>query len=88
MHDFICILTGSPGYFLFIIIYVIHKIEGNDNSPVSFNVMVNYHYHSESRVINPVILVYATQKSNYQKEIVSEKNDIDELPEGTFFLLV
>ena len=34
------------------IIYVIYKNGGNKNSPDSFNVMVNYHYHSENRVIN------------------------------------
>ena len=33
------------------IMYVILKNVGNDNSPDSLNVMVNYHYHSENRVI-------------------------------------
>ena len=33
------------------IIYVILKNGGNENSPYSLNVMVNYHYHSENRVI-------------------------------------
>ena len=33
------------------IVYVIQEIEGNDNSPDYLNVMVNYHYHSENRVI-------------------------------------
>ena len=33
------------------IIYVILKKGGNENSPDSLNVMVNYHYHSENRVI-------------------------------------
>ena len=33
------------------IIYVIYKNGGNDNSLDSLNVMVNYHYHSENRVI-------------------------------------
>ena len=33
------------------IIYVIQNIVGNDNSPDSLNVMVNYHYHLENRVI-------------------------------------
>ena len=32
-------------------IYVIQKNGGNKNSPDSLNVMVNYHYHSENRVI-------------------------------------
>ena len=32
-------------------IYVIQKIGGNEISPDSLNVMVNYHYHSEKRVI-------------------------------------
>ena len=27
------------------------KIGGNNNSPDYFNVMVNYHYHGENRVI-------------------------------------
>ena len=30
---------------------VIQEIGGNDNSPDSLNVMVNYHYHIENRVI-------------------------------------
>ena len=33
------------------ILYVIQEIVGNENSPDSLNVMVNYHYHSENRVI-------------------------------------
>ena len=33
------------------IIYVIYKNGGNKNSLYSLNVMVNYHYHSENRVI-------------------------------------
>ena len=36
----------------FMIIYVIHKIGDNENSPNSLNVTVNYHYHGENRVIN------------------------------------
>ena len=41
------------------IIYVIYKNGGDDNSPYSLNVMVNYHYHSENRAITPVIPIYA-----------------------------
>ena len=52
MNDCICILTGSPGLYLSMIIYVIFKNGGNNNYPDSLNVMVNYHYHSENRVIN------------------------------------
>ena len=33
------------------IIYVIHKIGGNQNSPDSLNVTVNYRNHGENRVI-------------------------------------
>ena len=33
------------------IIYVIYKNGGNENSPDYLNVMVTYHYHSENRVI-------------------------------------
>ena len=33
------------------IVYVIQKNAGNDNSSDSLNVMVNYHYHGENRVI-------------------------------------
>ena len=29
------------------IVYVIQKIGGNENSPNSLNVMVNYHYHEK-----------------------------------------
>ena len=32
------------------ILHVIQEIGGNDNSPDSLNVMVNYQYHSENRV--------------------------------------
>ena len=35
----------------FIIVHVIQKIGGNDNYPNSLKVMVNYHYHTENRVI-------------------------------------
>ena len=51
INDCICILTGSPGYYLLMIVYVIKNIGGNENSPDSLNVMVNYHYHGERRVI-------------------------------------
>ena len=47
----IFILTGSPGLYLFMIIYVIQINGGNENSPDSLDVMVNYHYHGENRVI-------------------------------------
>ena len=33
------------------IVYVIQEIRGNKNSPDSLNVMINYHYHGENRVI-------------------------------------
>ena len=33
------------------IIYIIQKTGGNNNSPNSLNVMVNYHYHGGNRVI-------------------------------------
>ena len=50
INDCICILTGSLGQFLHnSICYT--KIEGNKNSPDSLNARLNYHYHSENRVI-------------------------------------
>ena len=49
--DCICILTYSPGYIFLMIVYVIWKIRGNENSPNSLNVMVNYHYYGKNRVI-------------------------------------
>ena len=33
------------------IVYVIKEIGGDENSPDYLNVMVNYHYHRENRVI-------------------------------------
>ena len=51
INDCIYILTVSPGYYLFMIVYVIQKIGGNENSPDSLNVMVNYHYPGKNRVI-------------------------------------
>ena len=33
------------------IVYVIKEIGGNENPPDSLKVMVNYHYHSDNRVI-------------------------------------
>ena len=36
---------------MLMIIYVIFKNGGNEKSLYSLNVMVNYHYHSENRVI-------------------------------------
>ena len=35
----------------FMIVYVIPKIMGNKNSPNYLNIMVNYHYHGDKRVI-------------------------------------
>ena len=34
------------------IVYVIQEIGDKENSPDSLNVMVNYHYHVEKRVIS------------------------------------
>ena len=51
INDCICILTGSSGWYLFMIVYVIQNIRGSNNSPDSLNLMVNYHYHSEKRAI-------------------------------------
>ena len=50
LYDCICIYAGSPGYYLFMIVYVIQQNRGNKNYPDSLNVMVNYHYHGEKRV--------------------------------------
>ena len=47
----ICLLIFLTWVIFFMIIYVIRKIGGNDNSPNYLNVMVNYHYHGEKRVI-------------------------------------
>ena len=33
------------------VVYVTQNNGGNDNSPDSLNVMVNYHYHGENKVI-------------------------------------
>ena len=33
------------------VINVIQKIRCNENSPYSLNIMVNYHYHIENRLI-------------------------------------
>ena len=52
INDCIYILTGSPGWYLFMIVYVIQNNWGDKNSLYSLNVMVNYHYHGENRVIN------------------------------------
>ena len=41
---FTCIL-------FFVIVYAIQKIRGNENSPNSLNITVNYYYHSKNRVI-------------------------------------
>ena len=38
-------------WIFFLIVYVKQKIGGNDNSPNSLSVMVNYHNHGENRVI-------------------------------------
>ena len=35
----------------FIILYLIQKNWGNENSPDSLNVMLNYRYHGENRLI-------------------------------------
>ena len=36
---------------IFTIVYVIKNIGGKKNSPNSLNVIVNYYYHGENRVI-------------------------------------
>ena len=46
VHDCICILNGSPGSYILMIVYDMQEIGGNENSSDSLNVMVNYHYHS------------------------------------------
>ena len=33
------------------VLYGLQEIGGNENSPDSLNIMVNYHYHGENRVI-------------------------------------
>ena len=50
INDCICIITGSPRKHLFMVVYVIQEIGGNENSPYSINAMVNYHYHGENMV--------------------------------------
>ena len=50
INDCIFILVGHLD-FVFMIVDVIGKIGGNDNSPKSLNVMVHYHYHGEIRVM-------------------------------------
>ena len=52
IHDYICILTCSPGWYLLINLYVIQESGGSKNSPDSLNVMVNHHYHDENRIIS------------------------------------
>ena len=52
INDCVFILTGSPGYYFFMILHVIQKIGDNDISPNSLNVMVNYHCHGENSIIN------------------------------------
>ena len=37
------------------IVYIIQKIGGKDNSPDSLNIMANYNYHGENRLITPKI---------------------------------
>ena len=43
------------------IVYIIQEIGGNDNSPDSLNVMVNYHYHNKKQGNYLVINIYARQ---------------------------
>ena len=40
------------------IVYVIRKIGGNENSPNSLNVMVDYHYHGKKHGNHTVITIY------------------------------
>ena len=35
----------------FMIVYVIHKIGVNNNSPNSLNIKLNYYYHGKNRLI-------------------------------------
>ena len=51
INDSKCILTDSPGKYFFIVVYVIRKIGGNKNSPNYLNVMANYHYYGENKLI-------------------------------------
>ena len=36
---------------IFVIVYVIHRIGVNNDDPNSLNVMVDYYYHGENRII-------------------------------------
>ena len=51
INDCICLLNDSNRSLCFMIVFVIWKMGGNNNSSNYFNVMVNYHYHGENRVV-------------------------------------
>ena len=48
----------------FTIVHAIQKIGGDENSPNSLNIMVNYNYHGENRVITQVIPIYDTANTS------------------------
>ena len=50
LENIYCISTGSPGYY-FSLSYILYKNRGDDY-PNSLNLIANYHYHGENRVIS------------------------------------
>ena len=68
INDFTCISTGSTGKYFFMIVYVIHKIGGNNNSLNYLNVMVNFHYHGENRVLTRLFPSMHSTSHNFAKK--------------------
>ena len=50
MNGCICISLVSPGFFS-MMVYVIQNIRYNKNFSIFLNVVVNYHYHDENRIV-------------------------------------
>ena len=58
----ICILNGSTGSYLFIIVYIILKIGGNENSPYSINVILKLTLPRWKQGNYPVIPIYGYEE--------------------------
>ena len=66
----------------FIIVYVIQKIRGNENSQNYLNVMVNYHYHFENRLITFQFPSMLLSRSHMQKTSFTKIIPPNDLPES------
>ena len=59
------------------IVYVIQEIGGNNNSPNSLNIIVNYHYHGENRITTRYLpsMIILEDKDKDRSYVEDEDNE-------------